>query len=593
VRFWSTLAWVSTCLVLAACGGGSNSSSTQPPPGISVAITPASASVTAGKTQQFAAVVTGSADGSVTWEVDQVTGGNAADGTIDSAGLYKAPSTIPSGGEVTVTAVSQADASATATAKVTVVTSALLPPIPTTFWGIHVNQPASFPLQVPYGEFRAWNGSGAQWPGIETCQAASGDPKDSCFDWTALDSELADLKNGGVQDIFYTLSRTPAWASSNANDPACDYFPLGTPFHGACYPPTDLNADGSGPNLIWKNWVTAIASRVNDANYRGNHSHVKYWEIWNEFSRSTTIESWTGTLSWQGTYNQLVRLAEDARCIITGKGVIHNTPGPGQQTTCTNAAIDSSAVIVAPSHGVTANGLDAIQNFLYCNHNPIGTCSVGDAGAQAVDVINPHLYANDVTPEVIATQNIPALRAVLQPAEQTKPLWNGEGSWGKVPSTGSLWQSDAFARAGFIPRFFAIYWSAGVTGNYWYSYDTNYGELFDNTLGKLVVPEATAWTQTYDWLAGASPAQQPFCQNSGTVVFCDLARTGGYSARLVWDTQYGQNCSQMADPIICGTTSYSVPKQFSKDWIDLSGATHPAGATVTIGANPILLEGQQ
>jgi hypothetical protein len=48
----------------------------------------------------------------------------------------------------------------------------------------------------------------------------------------------------------------------------------------------------------------------------------------------------------------------------------------------------------------------------------------------------------------------------------------------------------------------------------------------------------------------------------------------------------------MATPLICGATEYSVPTQFNKDWVDLSGAVHPASANVMIGANPILLERQ-
>jgi hypothetical protein len=332
---------------------------------------------------------------------------------------------------------------------------------------------------------------------------------------------------------------------------------------------------------------------VNDPAYLQSHAHIKYWEIWNEFNRSTTIEDWVGSVSWQGTYNQLVRLAEDARCVITGKGVIHNVPSLGQVSPCTAAAVDSSALIVAPSHSIAiAGGLDAIANFLYCDHSPRALCSVGDAGAQAVDVIDAHLYAPHTTPEEVVTQQIPSLHQVLHLAELQKPFWNGEGSWGNTTKSGNLWASDAYARVGFIPRFFALYWSAGVSKNFWYGYDLVPGRLYDPAAGQLVEPEATAWTETYRWLAGAVPVNSPFCQASGSVYSCDLSRGSGYVARLVWDSQYGQNCSQMADPIICGATSYSVPPQFNKDWVDLAGNIHPAAGTLTIGANPILLEGQ-
>ena len=47
----------------------------------------------------------------------------------------------------------------------------------------------------------------------------------------------------------------------------------------------------------------------------------------------------------------------------------------------------------------------------------------------------------------------------------------------------------------------------------------------------------------------------------------------------------------MSQPIICGSTIYTLPSELDKDWIDLAGKLHPPQSSVTIGANPILLEG--
>lgn len=303
-------------------------------------------------------------------------------------------------------------------------------------------------------------------------------------------------------------------------------------------------------------------------------------------SPNTIALAGTGTFQAAGTYNQLVRLAEDARCTITGTGVIHNVPSSGDVSPCSAAAIDPNSVIAAPSTAANvADGLDAIQNFLYCNHNPKASCSVESGGAEAVDIIDPHLYAQSETPETVVTHDIPSLRAVLQQAEQQKPLWNGEWSWGEIPASNSIWQNDAFARAGFIPRFFALYWSAGVTENFWYSYDTDVGQLYDPVVGQLLTPEATAWTTTYNWLVNARPTQTPFCQTSGTIYFCDFDRATGYVFRLVWDSKFGQNCVQMDNPVICGNTTYNVPSQFNGAWVDVTGTVHSASGTVVIGAN--------
>src|SRR5256884_562957 len=90
------------------------------PTTVSVTISPTSATVAAGGTQQFSAVVQNTSNTAVTWQVNGVTGGNATVGTISSSGLYTAPGVVPNPATVTVTAVSQADATKSAAAQVTI-----------------------------------------------------------------------------------------------------------------------------------------------------------------------------------------------------------------------------------------------------------------------------------------------------------------------------------------------------------------------------------------------------------------------------------------------------------------------------------------
>jgi hypothetical protein len=71
-------------------------------------------------TQQFTATVTNGTSTAVSWQVNGVMGGNSSVGTIDSTGLYTAPVIVPDPASITVTAVSQADASATGNAIVTI-----------------------------------------------------------------------------------------------------------------------------------------------------------------------------------------------------------------------------------------------------------------------------------------------------------------------------------------------------------------------------------------------------------------------------------------------------------------------------------------
>ncbi len=103
----------------AACGGGTTAPPAPPPPSVAVSVSPASAALLTGETQQFTATVTGSTNTAVTWAVNGVTGGNATVGAISSSGLYTAPSTAPAAA-VTIRATSAASVSASSTATATV-----------------------------------------------------------------------------------------------------------------------------------------------------------------------------------------------------------------------------------------------------------------------------------------------------------------------------------------------------------------------------------------------------------------------------------------------------------------------------------------
>ena len=99
--------------VLQGCGGSGNSS---PPPQIFVVVSPSTATVIVGHTQQFTASVTGSTNTAVMWSV----AGSPSNGTITTTGLYAAPPSVPNPATATVTATSLADSSKSATATVAV-----------------------------------------------------------------------------------------------------------------------------------------------------------------------------------------------------------------------------------------------------------------------------------------------------------------------------------------------------------------------------------------------------------------------------------------------------------------------------------------
>ncbi len=97
--------------LLAGCSTGSITSGGVTPPAISVSVSGA-ADTRLGTSTQFTAAVANASSQAVTWQVNGVTGGGSASGTISSGGLYTAPASIPSVNPLTITAVSQASPSA-------------------------------------------------------------------------------------------------------------------------------------------------------------------------------------------------------------------------------------------------------------------------------------------------------------------------------------------------------------------------------------------------------------------------------------------------------------------------------------------------
>ena len=90
---------------------------------VSVSSNPAVTEVYTGTSQAFTASVTGSTNTAVTWYVEGAQNGDSTFGTIDSAGNYTAPASVPSPATVVIEAVSQADATAIGTASVNIVSA--------------------------------------------------------------------------------------------------------------------------------------------------------------------------------------------------------------------------------------------------------------------------------------------------------------------------------------------------------------------------------------------------------------------------------------------------------------------------------------
>ena len=441
-------------------------------------------------------------------------------------------------------------------------------PIAASFFGFSWNDTNSgtWPT-VSYGMQRFWDSPATQWPDINT---ASG-----VFVFTKLDSDLALAYSEGTMEGMYTLSRTPPWATSNPTDTSCNYTTGMGGGDGECDPPSDLNSDGSGTNAIWKAWITAIATHANSPGYTATHAHIKYWEIWNEPDSKPF---------WNGSIAQLARLTEDANCIITGRGVIHQS-GNGTATPCTATAIDTTAQIVMASAHAKGAALVYGQNELYCNDSPqtyqLPCPNPANAIATAVDIINFHMKPGNesgnncpapipCTPEAAMQMYVSNIHGMLQPAELAKPLWNGEAQYS---STGFInAYADPDMAASFMPRFYLLNWSQGLNGIAWY-YASSQAEP---------VQAETSYQQTYNWLVNASLFTP--CAASGTVWSCTIL-SGGTQYLIMWDTS--QSCSGGS----CTTGNQAVASRWTQ-YQDMTSASTPiaiSGHTVPVGIKAVVL----
>jgi uncharacterized protein (DUF1800 family) len=114
------------------------------PPAITVMVAGPS-SVRLGTTSQMTATVANTTNTAVQWKVNGVTGGSATTGTITTAGLYTPPASIPSGGTVSISAVSAANTQISGA-----LTETLLNPLPvvSSATATQSNPGTSYTLQV-------------------------------------------------------------------------------------------------------------------------------------------------------------------------------------------------------------------------------------------------------------------------------------------------------------------------------------------------------------------------------------------------------------------------------------------------------------
>jgi hypothetical protein len=308
---------------------------------------------------------------------------------------------------------------------------------------------------------------------------------------------------------------------------------------GQCDPPDDLNADGSGTDQHWKDFVTAVAIHVN--------GQVGNWEVWNEPQSAN---------SWNGTYAQMVRMAQDARAII--QSFIPDAK-------MLNGGVELHQGISAKwwKGYAAAGGLDAAD--LIAIHGDVRTYP---------EVCGVYPQAENFIPL------LKGLKKVLsQYGQNHKPIFDTEASWGHIDRDCF---TDPDLQSAFLARFYLIHLSQGIQRYYWRGWTDDGDSLYDPATG--LTPAGVAYLQIHGWLFGNTLTGS--CTATGTTWTCNFTGPNGYVAEAIWDT------SQTCQDGQCGTIPYTVDAEFL-DYLTIAGdKIQISNNTVPLGAKPIWVENQ-
>ena len=436
--------------------------------------------------------------------------------------------------------------------------------IPPTFFGMHFRMDKIDWPSIPFGALRLWDAD-TNWQRLN--------PQPGKYDFAALDRYLAAARTHHLSDVLLTLGSTPAWASSDPADRRCDYADFAP---GSCHPPSDLNADGTGSNRYWRDFLYHLGSHLASPD-RNRYATVSYFSVWNEFTRGSEAQH----PSWLGTDEQLRRMAQDAACILIGRS---------NHQTCTAAGMHEPAVGVIPA--ATMVTPDAVPQA-----PGLGIFATYIANQDAMDsagIVAVHAYAYGGLAKTFPeagpfglVQKWSDIQSIL-PDGSDPPIWSTEGSWGDTQRN----LPDADLQAGYVARYYLVGWSLGFRRLYWYAADSSWGRLiYQNGIagcdghgthaGCPTLP-ASAWTQVYGWMAGNRMTEP--CVASRDIWTCELTKPDGTKLLAVWDAS--QNCLRG----ICSTTSYVYPASYTHYFTLDNGKARPLpDRTVQIGWKPILL----
>jgi hypothetical protein len=390
-------------------------------------------------------------------------------------------------------------------------------------FGMHIGlvdtNPWPSTVGIQFTNYRTHNSGKTLWSQLN--------PSSGVYAWSQLDSVLQKSEQYGVI-VNFNFYWTPTWASSKPTA-SCGGAGGGA---GGCYPPNDLNADGTGTDQHVKDFITAMMKHV-------GAGKMKYIEVWNEFNI---------TDEWAGTIPQLVRITKDVRAIAK--------------------AYDPNIQIISPAETgdwvATGDltGMRWLGEFLAAG------------GGQYVDVIGLHGHVS--IPENIITRTNNTLAQMAQYRQSGKPIFDTEGSW---PINQGL---TANLQPGYLFREYLASLSTPTKVFYVYAYDMTGTANYWSTPNQQLTVNGNAYKLFYNWLVGSTMTSKCQPQTAGSSTWsCTFNMKDGTKAMAIWNTA-------VTYP---NTISVTVPSTYTK-YLTLHGASYSINAThnVAIGYEPIWLE---
>jgi len=354
-------------------------------------------------------------------------------------------------------------------------------------------------------------------------------PSPGIYNWKWLDLALQKSQQYGTQ-VDFNFYFTPSWASSKPSGQCV----MGN--NGGCYPPNDLNADGTGTDQYVNDFMTALMKHVGAGKF-------KYIEIWNEFNID---------VEWHGTIAQLVRITSDVSTIA--KSYDHNIKIIGPSETGDWVPTGDNT------------GMKWLGEFLAAG------------GGQHIDVISLHGHVKK--PEDIIARTNSAVAEMAQYGQSGKPVFDTEASW---PVNWPVIRGiPTDLQRGYLFREYLASLSTPTKAFYVYAYDITTSADYWSTPDQHVTRNGDAYKLFYNWLVGSTMTSKCQPQGSGSSTWsCTFEMKDGTKAMAIWNTA-------VTYP---NTISLNIPSTYTK-YFTLDGNSHSVNAThnVPVGYEPIWLE---